>query len=181
MVPMPVYDPSNFGPVAGELLAEARVMSLGPGRPNVAVHQKLKVATVETLFDGRAVCDEQMAQAALAGLWLYHDFLNESHTISQSIETPTGSYWHGIMHRREPDYGNAQYWFRRVGEHPVFESLHTEAQKIGAGARWDPFRFVNACERAAAEGGDLEQNCREIQMNEWWALFDYSFRSALAG
>src|SRR5438046_1346534 len=32
------------------------------------------------------------AEAMLAGLWLWHDALEESHTISQSIETETGSF-----------------------------------------------------------------------------------------
>ena len=47
-----------------------------------------------------------MASACLAGLWLYHDYLDESHAVSQSIHTPAGSYWHGLMHRREPDFAN---------------------------------------------------------------------------
>ena len=46
-----------------------------------------------------------MAACCLCGLWLLHDFLDESHSLSQEITTDTGSYWHGIMHRREPDYG----------------------------------------------------------------------------
>lgn len=61
------------------------------------------------------------------GLLLLWDFLDESHAISQTMEgkgTPrTADYWHGIMHRREPDAGNAAYWFRRVGSHPAFEQL----------------------------------------------------------
>ncbi|MEM6561275.1 MAG: hypothetical protein AAF656_06725, partial [Planctomycetota bacterium] len=45
--------------------------------------------------------DAEAASAALAGLWLWHDFLDESHTISQGIDNQTGAFWHMIMHRRE--------------------------------------------------------------------------------
>jgi hypothetical protein len=62
-----------------------------------------------------------------AGLLLLHDFDNESHTISQSLEDKdplgTANYWHGIMHRREPDANNAAWWFRRVGRHPAMLRL----------------------------------------------------------
>lgn len=135
--------------------------------------------TLESAFSGHQIVDRQMAQAVLAGVWLYHDFLDESHTISQSVETPTGSYWHGIMHRREPDYDNARYWFRRVGQHSVFDRLIGEAEKIGGGHKWDPFLFIQMCERAARDGGELEQTCRGIQMNEWWELFDHCYREAI--
>src|SRR5690554_1595201 len=54
-----------------------------------------------------------------AGLWLYIDELDRSHTISQRMHDATGSFWHGIMHRREGDFGNSHYWFRRTGDHPV--------------------------------------------------------------
>src|SRR4051794_33710076 len=39
------------------------------------------------------VRDADSAQAMLAGLWLWHDWLEPSHTISQSLENPTGSFW----------------------------------------------------------------------------------------
>src|SRR4051812_4745927 len=45
-----------------------------------------------------------------AGLWLYVDDLDRSHTVSQSITDATGSFWHGIMHRREGDFANSHYW-----------------------------------------------------------------------
>lgn len=36
-----------------------------------------------------------------------------AHEIVQSIDSPIGSYLHGILHRAEGDYSNARYWFVR--------------------------------------------------------------------
>jgi hypothetical protein len=55
----------------------------------------------------------------LAGLWLLEGDLDASHELSQKWETPTGSYWHAIMHRREGDFGNSKYWYRRIKKHPA--------------------------------------------------------------
>ena len=49
--------------------------------------------------------------ALKAGLHLLNDSLDQSHSYSQQIEDDaTGCYWHGIMHRMEGDYSNANYW-----------------------------------------------------------------------
>src|SRR5437762_1928586 len=66
-------------------------------------------------------------QAAVSGLLLLVGCWDESHELSQSIESGEGSYWHAIAHRVEPDSSNAGYWFRRVGKHPTFAELHRRA------------------------------------------------------
>src|SRR5688572_32618825 len=87
-------------------------------------HRSALTALSESnLFDPGRARDEAMARCCLAGLWLAFDFLDESHRISQDIETPSGSYWHGIIHRREPDYANSKYWFRRAGRHAIFPAM----------------------------------------------------------
>ncbi len=46
---------------------------------------------------------------ARAGQW------EPAHKIAQDIDTPTGSWIHGFLHREEGDLGNAGYWYRRAG------------------------------------------------------------------
>ncbi len=105
-------------------------------------------------------------QAALCGLMLWNDALSDAHGLCQNLEDATGSYWHAIMHRREPDFPNAKYWFRRVGDFPTYPDLReqalgvfTEAEAqsenalekrlaVEANPAWDPFRFVDWCAEA---------------------------------
>ncbi|MBY0523944.1 MAG: hypothetical protein K2R98_11130 [Gemmataceae bacterium] len=179
---------SLYPAVVRELLAEDRLADLGPGRPNVGVRGKLAALTAEQLVAPGAMHSQDFAAACLAGLWLYHDFLDESHKISQDIDTSTGSFWHGILHRREPDYSNAKYWFRRVGQHPVFPAIHKAAAELARAdpqaprflshqTAWDPFEFVDYCEQCAKGHGDALL-ARRVQQREWEILFDYCYRQA---
>lgn len=127
--------------------------------------------------------DEPDDIALKAGLFQWHDALDESHECSQSIEGRgrhrAGDYWHAIMHRREPDYGNSKYWFRHVGSHPIFPELGRRAEPLIAAAApewrdrllkngWDPFAFVDFCELAAAgknpQWTELAEKIQELEM-----------------
>src|SRR5689334_2723957 len=128
----------NLLPEIRAILADGRLMPLGPGSPNAAMRPQLEQLQNNLLDKAR---DRNFALACMAGLWLYHDFLDESHAISQDLHTIEGSYWHAIMHRREPDYWNANYWFRRVGAHPIYASLCVEMNAKS----WDAAGFVDLC------------------------------------
>lgn len=185
------FDPSLYGPLFARLLAEDRLNELGPGKPNAGAQALLKTMTLQEAFPSHVVHDRAMANACLAGIWLYHDFLDESHEISQGISTATGSYWHSIMHRREPDAWNSKYWLDRVGRHPIFPQLKIAARRLAELAEassetrflreqeaWDPYRFVDLCETARKGGNEAAQLCRLIQREEWRLLFDYCHRRA---
>jgi hypothetical protein len=117
-----------------------------------------------------AIVSASLSEPARAGLWLLHDFFDESHAISQDLNTPDGSYWHAILHRREPDAFNAKYWFRRVGNHPILTNLKKQAAEIGY--RYStPEAFVDFCQQAS--GTKDESLAIDVQMLEWRLLFDH--------
>jgi hypothetical protein len=183
------FNPRDYPAPVAALLRSAGLNSLGPGQAQTDCRRALEALDVDAMVGSHQVVDRQMAQACLAGLWLRHDFLDESHHVSQQIETPTGSFWHGIMHRREPDHENAKYWFRRVGCHPIFAALAEAARELsdelGAPDKelstqiaWEPLRFVDLC-RQARPGSPMETLCQRIQRVEWELLFDHGYRQAI--
>jgi hypothetical protein len=152
----------------------------------------LEGLTDETLFASAAVRDRALSKCCHSGLWLLFDFLDESHTISQDISSVEGSYWHGIMHRREPDYGNAKYWFRRVPSHPVYAALAAEARELAAGREldapaqflaanidWDPYAMIDLCEAIARGRSQCRELAEEVAMAEWQLLFAHCYAGAI--
>ncbi len=173
-----------LSPNAAALVDSERLCDLGPGKPDASRHDRLAALSPELLLARGKPRDDGMASACLAGLWLLWDFLDESHTISQSLHSVEGSYWHAIMHRREPDYENSKYWFRRVGEHAIFPQLAAEAQALATsgetsprarflatGPSWDPYAFVELCRASAKEGAADRHLCQLIQQREWQLVF----------
>ncbi len=189
----------NYGPAAKELIARAaeakRPQTLIFATPDAGAEPALRAMTDQTISKNRRVRMPHDAQALQAALWLLFDFMKESHDISQAIATPSGSYWHGILHRREPDAFNAKYWMARVGEHPIFSELRDDATVIAAreaGGKhghvfdkltamkttWDAAWFTDFCCSEAEP--PVKELLLEIQRREWALLFDYNFSKAFA-
>src|SRR4029079_1638108 len=126
---MDAFDPQAYGPIFAPLLETDRRRPLDAGRPDSSARAALKKLDSKSAFAhaGTQLADAEMAACCISGIWLLYDCLEESHTISQGIDTPSGSFWHAIMHRREGDFSNAKYWFQDVGRHPVFAKLGERA------------------------------------------------------
>jgi hypothetical protein len=193
------FMPTEFGPVFAALLSIDRNHPLDAGQPSAtgepgesAPHRRLRLLNIKSTFAHTEVRDDDMARCCLAGVWLLHGYVDYSHAISQNIDTPSGSFWHGVMHRRERDFSNAKYWFRRVGSHEVFAELGKHVVAIGADAssralaeriaphgQFDPYAMVDACQAAIRQGGIAEAYCRRLQQAEWELLFAHCYRGAI--
>ncbi|HJT77295.1 MAG TPA: hypothetical protein VJ739_08840 [Gemmataceae bacterium] len=168
----------TYPPVIAELLALPSRMPLGPGIPDRAAADRLRPLDVAAVFAPAAVRDPAMAGACLAGLWLRFHCLDESHAISQEVGTPEGSFWHAILHRREPDPANSKYWWRKVGPHPVLGQLVEQAAALGY-RYTDPFAFVDYCERVRGSGTPDEGLAERVQELEWRLLFAWCYGKAV--
>ncbi len=168
-------------------LACAALGSDGAGAPPLVQstprHPRLFNALAEEAWVDLFPRGSRPARLALAaGLLQVHDFWEASHEAAQQAddlgERSVSAYWHGIAHRREPDAGNASYWFRRVGRHPAFvplaEAARTALDASGdrsAAARllpdgaWSPFAFIDLCSRARP-GSTVANLARELQRLE---------------
>jgi hypothetical protein len=183
--------PSPLSPAVGQILSAAsydRLVVTGAAPATAA--KLLASVCVERLF-AAPVRNDDDARAVLAGLWLWHDAVDESHAISQSIATPSGSFWHAIMHRREGDFANAKYWYARCRHHPALERVAAAAREaLGSAAdsgplhrllgdAWDPDGFVDVVEAVHRNRDDpLYATAVRLQQLEWRALFDHCARGA---
>ena len=124
--------------------------------------------------------------ALAAGLLQIHDEWGRSHEAAQEAddlgETASSAFWHGIAHRREPDPGNASYWFRRVGRsHPAFAPLAIAARplldaftdpapaaSLIAGSAWNPSALIDLCTRSrpGTPAATLARKLQRLEMIE---------------
>jgi len=138
----------------------------------------------------------EYAQAVLAGLWLWHDGLEECHQLvqgspSQPDVAVTFNFWHAIMHRREGDFSNSKYWYHKAADHPILPAIgqhvgdlinHLPADKsllrlLRGG--WNPDAWVDLVEEVDSATNDPRRDLViNIQQIEWRMLFEHCVRQA---
>src|SRR5271166_6365396 len=151
-----------FAALGGDDALGPALIQQAPARPRLKT--ALEEPAVAKLLPGAS----RPARLALAaGLLQIHDFWDSSHEAAQAAddlgERGFSAYWHGIAHRREPDAGNAAYWFRRVGrQHPIFnplvqaarpwfekEGLASLEEQLCPGGVWNTSAMTNLCTSAS--------------------------------
>lgn len=91
------------------------------------------------------------------GLWLYVDDFTHGHDYIQDLTDDDSAFWHGIMHRREGDFPNSHYWFRRASGHSLYKSI-------------DPDSLVK---KVAGDKGANSAQLLEEQRKEWLTFFEW--------
>src|SRR4051812_40497075 len=164
-------------------LQEDLLRKLIPSDPlNYELVRRIQSAEDSEIGGNLPLKDAGMFALVRGGLLYALDAIHEAHAIFQDAKGDFGSYWHGMMHRREGDFDNARYWFRRSGRLPFYATLHrTVGEEWPIAARqsdWDPYLFTGECEQARF-GAETEQELAKVQRLEFDAVFDYTWRRQL--
>ncbi len=143
--------------------------ALGSIRPadsspaNTKTRVKSALAGIQSFRFADRPRESEVWERLVRALLLYAaDALDECHQIFQEVDTFAGSYGHGMMHRREGDFWNANYWFRHAGRAPVgiFDS------------GFDPVQLTAECQKTfQAPLVAQEMAVRELR-KEWVRVTD---------
>jgi hypothetical protein len=166
------------------LRTEKLLAKLTPSEPlDRPLAREIREADDAKIAGEKTIGAAAMFALVRGGLLYAVDALEPAHAIFQDAPTDLGSYWHGMMHRREGDFDNARYWFRRAGTSPFFASLHRVASEVSADmarqANWDPYLFTGQCEQARFGAEELVGEMAQLQRIEFDAIFDYCWRQAV--
>ena len=181
-----------FAALGGDDALGPALIQQAPARPRLKT--ALEEPAVAKLLPGAS----RPARLALAaGLLQIYDFWDSSHEAAQAAddlgERGFSAYWHGIAHRREPDAGNAAYWFRRVGRHAVSGPLAQAARpilerhgdnrwtaRLVGGDAWNSQAMIDLC-TGARPGSDQETLARRLQRLEMQLLLDATVDASITG
>ena len=145
---------------------------------------RLREADDARIFGGLPLRPSAPVALVRAGLFYYHNALEDSHKQAATLDGDIASYWHGMVHRREGDFENARYWMRRAGEQPVFQEMQGRASDasphMSRQSNWDPFLFIHLCEQYKYGETTYKKEIGHLQRVEFAAMFDYAWRQCVS-
>ncbi len=143
---------------------------------------KIRDASDETISGGQEITDAKMFALVRGALLSGVDALDDAHRVFQDDHTDLGSYWHGVMHRREGDFENARYWFRRAGRLPICDRMHAVGAQVSPSMAkqlsWDATLLTGMCEQAKFGDTDAIPECVRLQRIEFEELLAYCWRKS---
>lgn len=102
-----------------------------------------------------------------AALMLAFDYIWEAHEIIQVHSQMEASWWHAFMHRMEGDFGNSDYWYKRVSAPQDFINFKNMLDSLEMSPRlsslkesrsWQPIEFNKLLSRYKSSlSGELHQ------------------------
>jgi hypothetical protein len=177
---------TKFAPFIDKLLSRSDVLQvLQPKEPLLwSLTEEFRALSDSELSGRREILNSKHFALIRGGILYALDEIDDAHRIFQEESSDEGSYWHGMMHRREGDFDNARYWFRRAGRLAAFADIQDVArlasESMARQETWDPYLFTGLCEQARFGAQELVPECQRLQRAEFDAMFERAWRKAVA-
>ena len=169
-----------------ERLATPEFPDLGPGPRSIVLSEvtlEIRLLELTCEFKLSVPTTELLTATAL----LYHDNHDPAHNRVEDRGDRDACLIHALLHRREPDYWNAAYWFRRVSGHPIYATAtpaviqaaqtpeaRSVLERLTLSGNLDPLALVQECERMAKRPDTQAiAYLRQVQHLEFAALVEH--------
>jgi len=125
-------------------------------------------------------CKVDLVLMQEAALWIRIGEIDRSHRIVQDDSSSVATYMHGMIHRMEGDYWNANYWFNRVREKQLLESIEESVFALREGTQgelpegpFSPTEFTTRCEQASRRvSKSNREQLESIAFAEWQGVWN---------
>ncbi len=153
-----------------------------------SLSERILTASDYDMFGDAHMWNTEMALACRCGLLMWNDDIEAAHEIAQMHDNPTYNFWHAIMHRREGDFPNSQYWWSKTGSHPAFPAIYDGVvprmgketvkpaleftRELRTAGSWQPISFVSRCETQKRQKS-VDEWLRKVQVVEMRVLLQW--------
>jgi hypothetical protein len=109
-------------------------------------------------------------------LYLRIGLMEPAHSNVQDAKRGLGAYIHGVLHRMEGDYWNAKYWFDRVRDTDLLESIAEYIAQASASEslslqEWTgPTDFVDACQSSHRNSSSELSSLAKLEWEAIWQI-----------
>jgi hypothetical protein len=159
------------------LTVEAWLESLPPSVPLSPCKDSTLKGIVSSLLGASG---NQLSNLRVAAIWLRIGEIDRSHAIVQDDSSSVASYMHGVVHRIEGDYWNANYWFQRVIDRHLLDSVQASVKEHrheiddAVNAPFTPGEFTKRCEVVVRNGKkDGLLALESLAYSEWLGVWSY--------
>lgn len=157
-----------------------------PGGPeDIEMVLRIRAASDAAVVGSAWLQDHSVLPLLRAGLFYFHDALDEARRLAEAPSGPLADYWRQMIHRRLGEFELARKYGRTAGELPPFQLMlrlvKDDCPVMARQANWDAYLVNSLAEQFRFGETDLLPQLRRLQRVEFGQIYRYTWKLAVGG
>lgn len=158
---------------------------LPDGPQDIEMILRIRAASDADLIGSAWLEDRSLIPLLRAGLFYFHDAVEESCRHAELPRGPLADYWRQMIYRRLGEFELARHYGRSAGELPPFQLMlrlvKDDCPAMARQANWDAYLVNSLTEQFRFGESDLLPQLRRLQRVEFTHLYRYTWKLAVGG
>lgn len=156
---------------------------LPTGPEDIEMVLRIRAASDAALVGSAWVEDSSLLPLLRAGLFYFHDALDEARRLAEGPRGTLADYWRQMIHRRLGEFDLARQFGRNAGELPPFQLMlrlvKDDCPAMARQINWDAYLVNALAEQFRFGESDLLPQLRHLQRVEFAQIYRYTWRVAV--